>query len=422
MAGNPKIKKIVLKSGRIVYRTTVDAGTDPKTGNRKQKLLTADTERDLKKEAAKILADAARGIYFEPEKQSFGEYLDYWLEAYGKPNLGIRTYESYKSIVDKHLKPALGQIPLAKLLPVHIQKYYTETLAGGRIDTKKTVGRSLSANTVLHHHRLIREALHHAVKWEMLVRNVADACKPPRKGKYEIKALTREGVNTVIEATRDTYLYMPTYLAASTGMRLGEVLGLRWEDVNLKEEYLSVTQTLKQTNSGPQFGPPKSRSSRRRIDLIPEVVTELKAHHKRQAQEKLDAGQFYQKHNLVCCLQDGSPVPIANFSGYWKNVVNRALDKKRKEAEEAAAAKGNGEGRGEAEKKDQEKPERIHFHQLRHTAATLALETGEPIGNVSAMLGHSSIAITGDIYNHVTPAGRKQTARALGKALFGHEE
>ncbi len=194
-------------------------------------------------------------------------------------------------------------------------------------------------------------------------------------------------------------------------MRLGEVLGLRWEDVNLKEEYLSVTQTLKQTSSGPQFGPPKSRSSRRRIDLIPKVVTELKAHHKRQAQEKLDAGQLYQKHNLVCCLQDGSPIPIANFSGYWKNVVNRALDKKRNN------------GREEAEKKDQQaKPERIHFHQLRHTAATLALETGEPIGNVSAMLGHSSIAITGDIYNHVTPAGRKQTARALGKALFGSEK
>jgi integrase len=111
-------------------------------------------------------------------------------------------------------------------------------------------------------------------------------------------------------------------------------------------------------------------------------------------------------------------IPIANLGGYWKNVVNRAMDKKKKEEEAAVDDKG-GE---EAKRKDEMEQKRIHFHQLRHTAAALTLETGELIGNVSAMLGHGSIAIAGDIYSHVISAGRKQTARALGKALFGKEE
>ena len=250
----------------------------------------------------------------------------------------------------------------------------------------------------------------------MVVRNAADACKPPKKSRTEITALTRQEVDVILEATKGTYLYLPTFLAVSTGMRLGEVLGLRWADVNLKgadDAFLSVTQTLKQTKEGLQFGPPKSKYSRRRIDLFPQVVAELKAHKKDQAKEKLAAGPIYQNTGLVCCLQDGSPIPIANLSSYWSNVANRAIAKK--EAEEAAA-------RGEAKKKDETEKKQYHYHQLRHTAATLMLEGGEPLKRVSEMLGHSSIAITADTYGHVTPAGRKSAARTLGEALFGSEE
>jgi integrase len=382
-----------LKNGTTVYRTTVDAGTDPKTGKRKQKLLTADTKGELEREAAKILADVARGTYFEPEKQTFGEYLSYWLETY-KLNLGIRTYETYSMIIDVHLKPALGNIPLAKLLPAHIQQYYTEALANGRKDNKKTVGRGLTGCTVLKHHRLIREALHHAVKWELLLRNPAEAVQAPKRERVKIETLTRPEIDAMPRATKDTYLYMPTFLSSGTTMRLGEVLGLPWTDVNLKgEAYLSVTQTLKETKDGRlHFGPPKSKSSRRRIDLSPEVVVELKAHKKSQAAEKLAAGPAYQDHGLVCCLQDGRPIPPFNAGSYWRDVAKRVL------------------GRD------------AHFHMLRHTAATMMLEQGEPIKRVSEMLGHASIALTGDTYGHVTPAGRKHAANTLGRAMFGAEE
>ena len=207
MARGSKTKKVVLKNGTTVYRTTVDAGTDPKTGKRKQKLLTADTKGELEREAAKILADVARGTYFEPEKQTFGEYLSYWLETY-KLNLGIRTYETYSMIIDVHLKPALGNIPLAKLLPAHIQQYYTEALANGRKDNKKTVGRGLTGCTVLKHHRLIREALHHSVKWELLLRNPAEAVQAPKRERVKIETLTRPEIDAMPRATKDTYLYM----------------------------------------------------------------------------------------------------------------------------------------------------------------------------------------------------------------------
>lgn len=419
MARGSEPKKVVGKRGDISWKMTIDVGEDPATGKRKQKKLTAPTKTELEKMAAKILADVAKGTYFEPEKQSFGEYLDYWLQAYGKPNLGPRTYQEYKSIVDKHLKPALGKIPLTKLLPAHIQKYYTDALASGRKDNKKSLGHSLTGNTVLHHHRLIKEALHHAVMWEMVVRNVADAVQAPKKARAEIKALTRQEVSVILEAAKGTYLYMPTYLAVSTGMRLGEVLGLRWADVNLKNKddaFLSVTQTLKQTKEGLQFGPPKSKYSKRRIDLFPEVVAKLKTHKKRQARERLASESLYQDHGLVCCLQDGSPIPIANLSSYWSNVANRAWDKKE------ADARVKRDGMGEVKKKEKEEKKQFHFHQLRHTAATMMLEKGEPIKHVSEMLGHASIAITGDTYGHVTPAGRKHAAIALGEALFGPEK
>ncbi len=395
MARGSKTKKVVLKNGTTVYRTTVDAGTDPKTGKRKQKLLTADTKGELEKEAAKILADVARGTYFEPEKKSFGEYLDYWLETYGE-NLGVRTFQDYKSYINRHLKPSsLGATPLSKISPAAIQNFYTEVRASGRKDGKKSKdgSPSLTGNTVLHFHRLIHEALAHAMQWGMIARNPADLVKPPKKERVEIKIFTRPEINTLVRTMKDTYLYMPTVISAGTTMRAGECLGLPWTDVNLKEKYLSVTQTLKQTQDGLHFGPPKSKSSRRRIDLSPEVVAELKAHKVRQAKERLAAGPAYQDHGLVCCLPDGSPIPPTKLSGHWRDVAKRVLNR-----------------------------DDAHFHMIRHTAATMMLEAGEPIKRVSEMLGHASIALTGDTYGHVTPAGRKHAADTLGKAMFGAEE
>lgn len=395
MARGMKPKKVVGKRGEISWQTRIDLGEDAE-GNRIQKRLKAPTKPELEKLITETLSQVNKGTYFEPAKMTVSDYLDYFMDNYGKQHLKPKTYQGYKSIIDKHLKVCFfGDYQISKLLPAHIQKYYTDTLAGGRKDNKKTKGRGLSTTTVLHHARLLHEALEHAVRWEFIARNVAHAVKPPRQARTEVKALTREQADIIREAARGTYLYMPTFLAVSTGMRLGEVLGLRWEDVKLptkgkkdQDPYLTVTQTLQDTNEGLIFGSPKSKYSRRRIDLFPEVTAELVAHKACQKKERMAAGPAYNDRGLVCCLQEGSPIPIGNFSSYWKNVVKRAgVD--------------------------------AHFHQLRHTAATMMLEAGVPIKQVSEMLGHSSISITADTYGHVTPAGRKDAAKKLGEALFG---
>jgi integrase len=184
---------------------------------------------------------------------------------------------------------------------------------------------------------------------------------------------------------------MPTVIALGTTMRLGECLGLTWTSINFKEKYLSVTQALKEVEGVLHLGPPKSDYSRRRIDLSLELFAELKAHKAHQAVERLAAGPVWRNDDkLVCTMPDGGKIVPSNLSSYWSDIAKRAL------------------GRD------------AHFHMIRHTAATTLLEQGEPIKRVSEMLGHGSIAITGDIYGHVTPAGRKHAADTLG--MFGDEE
>lgn len=135
MARGSKPKKVEGPRG-TVWKMTVDVGVDPATGKRKQKKLTAASKQELEKMAAQALADASRGVYFEPEKMTFREYMDYRLENYGKQNLKPKTLMGYKSIIETHLKPALGSVPIGKLLPAHIQKYYTEAIKGGRKDKR----------------------------------------------------------------------------------------------------------------------------------------------------------------------------------------------------------------------------------------------------------------------------------------------
>jgi integrase len=287
----------------------------------------------------------------------------------------------------------LGSIPLKKIVPSEIQRFYSEARVSGRKDGKMSKGGGLTGNTVLHFHKVIRESLSHAVKWELIVRNPADAVQPPKKERVEIETLTKPEVKAMQLATKGTYAYMPTVISLGTTMREGECLGLSWTNINFKEKYLSVTQALKEVEGVLHLGPPKSEYSRRRIDLSPELIAELKAHKARQAEEKLAAGPAYQNDdNLVCCLSDGSKIVPSNLSSYWSDVAKRVLGKE------------------------------AHFHMLRHTAATTLLEQGEPIKRVSEMLGHGSIAITGDIYGHVTPAGRRHAADTLGRAMFGDEE
>jgi len=385
MARGSKPKKVEGPRG-TVWKMTVDAGVDPATGNRKQKKLTAASKGELEKMAAQVLADVSRGTYFEPDKITVGEYLDYWLETYARPSVSS-TFDSYSDTIRLHIKPALGNVPLAKLTPAHLQGYYSKALKSGRKDNKKTVGRGLSPTTVLYHHRVISDALSHAVGWEIVQRNVALSVKAPRKAKTVVNPFTAEEAHSINKGLTGTYFFAPTYLTTYTGLRLGEVLGLRWVNINLKDGYLTVKEALHRKKDGePQMGPPKNAGSVRRIDLQPNVLAVLKAHKKAQAAEKLAAGEVYQDRGFVFAWQDGRPYDPDSFGAGW-----------------GAAARKLG-------------VVKAHFHRLRHTAATLMLRAGVPVKDVAAMLGHSA-TVCADIYGHATPAGGKDAAQKLAEAL-----
>lgn len=248
------------------YTVMVDVGTE----SRKQKKMTFKNKKEAERWLNDTVATLSKGTYVEPTKTTLGEYLKKWLDTYGKQNLAASTLESYENIVNKHLIPALGGIPLQKLLPAHLQDYYSKALKEGRIDSKKSMGRALSPTTVLFHHRVLREALDHALKSGLISRNVADAVKPPRKVKHDIKVLDEENIPKLLDLFKDSYLYMPIYLAVMTGMRAGEILALRWENIDMKEGIINISQSLRQRKVGqPEFQQPKTAGSRRTNGIIP---------------------------------------------------------------------------------------------------------------------------------------------------------
>lgn len=298
-------------------------------------------------------------------EQTLSEYLTTWLADYAKPNVTGKTYERYERIVEHNIKPHLGHIRLCDLKPTEIQRFYSLLLREGR---KK--GGGLSPLTVQHVHRLLRKTLHQAVRWEILDRNPADGADSPRVPRKEMHALDREGLTRLLALLRGNKLYLPVLLAATTGMRRGEIMALRWSDIDLDGRVLRVARSLQQTKAGLEFKEPKSVRGRRNIRLAQATIDALKTH--RKAIDTGDSG-------LVVCRPDGTPWPPDQLS-----------------AEFHLFAKRNGFA--------------IRFHDLRHTHASNLLRDGVPVNVVSQRLGHAEPAITLNVYSHVLPGMQEEAA------------
>jgi integrase len=248
-------------------------------------------------------------------------------------------------------------------------------------------GGPLSARTVLHYHRLLHEALRHAVRWELLSRNPADAVEPPRPKVAVVHALNETECAKLRWVVADTYFALPVFLALYTGMRRGEILALRWAEVDLERGVAMVTRTLQQTGDGLSFKEPKSAKSRRQIALSPETVAELKSHKARQAKERLLFGPGYATGDLVCAHADGTPLKPDGFTACFKQYVSRRGMKT------------------------------LRFHDLRHTHASLLLKNNIHPKIVSERLGHATIGITLDTYSHLMPGMQEEAARSIDTAL-----
>jgi len=375
----------IRKRSRGSWTLWVDLGRDPETGKRKQQTFTIHgSKKDAQRELRAILTRVEGGAYVKPTKMTVKEYLEQWLESYVATNVTPKTRERYESIVRVHLIPAFGSLPLTALHPQHIQEYYSRALKSGR----RHGNTGLSARTVRYHHMVLYEALKHAVKHGILIRNVAEAVDPPKPERKEMTILDSDGVRVVLQAAKDTPYYPCIFTAVYTGLRRSELLGLRWCDIDLDLATLSVVQTLHQLkNNTCVFGKPKTRGSRRMIALSPSLALLLREHKDKQEFARILLGKPLLPTDLVFSHPDGSPLR--------PNTVSRAFEK--------LARSLVFEG--------------IRFHDLRHAHATLMLRQGVHPKIVSERLGHSSIAITLDIYSHVLPGLQESAAQRFEEGL-----
>jgi integrase len=353
-------------------------------GKRRQKTLTVrGTKKNAEARLAEMLHELNIGTFVEPAKMSVAEYLTRWLAEYAAQNVSRKTYERYDEIVRLHLSPALGTHRLTGLKPLHIQEHYGAALRGGRRDGKG----GLSAQTVLHHHRVLREALQQAVRWQLVARNPADAVEPPRSARREMHVLDEEQTAKLLESAKGSRLFIVIFLAVVTGLRRGEILALRWEDVDLERALLQVRRTLEQARGGLRFKEPKTEKGRRLVALGPETVETLRRHRREQIKERLALGQEYKNSDLVCARIHGTPLDPAEVTAGFARLI-RSMDLPR-----------------------------VRLHDLRHGHATHLLRLGIHPKVVSERLGHSGVAITLNTYSHILPGMQEDAAIRLDHAL-----
>lgn len=366
----------------------ITVGYDPRTGKPLRKTFYGKTRKEVVDKIAETLLEVRSGTYVEPTQTTFGEWLDRWLTAYKKPQLKPGTYESYETLIRVHIKPALGEIPMAKLQANMLQSFYNQKLEKGRAHGEG----GLSTRSVRYLHAIIREALQQAVKEGLLARNVADATSPPTVKNKQMRPLTEEELQAFFAVAKEDRLFAAYVLAVTTGLRRGELLGLCWDCVDLEHGVITVRRQLMALKSGLVLEETtKTKSGRRSITLTDDAIRELKAYRKRQAQEKLLLGEAYQDNGLVFCKEDGTPLRPEEFTRRFQRWLEKAgLPKAR-------------------------------LHDLRHTHASLLLARGVHPKIVQERLGHSSITITLDLYSHLTP-GLQEAAAATLNGLLSKEK
>jgi integrase len=367
----------IRKRARDSWSLVVDAGRDPDTGKRKQIWKTFHgNKKQAEAELARLVSAVETGTDLEPLRLSTAAFLERWLKA-AKSRVGPRTHDRYSEVVRLHIVPNLGRIQLARLRPLQLESLYERLEASG-----------LSRQTVLHVHRVLFTALRQAVRWQLVSRNVAEAVTPPRPTPPQIASFDVTDAAAVLQAVRGSDLAAATALALGTGMRRGEVLGLRWGDVDLDIGEVRVNQTLQATNEGLRFVPPKTQRSTRAIALPLFALDALREQRRVQGIRKLAAGTAWQALDLVFDRGDGGPLPPWSLSQRFRSAMSRAgID--------------------------------LNFHGLRHAHASLMLTAGVQLKVVSDRLGHSTIGITADLYTHLTRAVDQQAATQLDDMLKG---
>ena len=354
----------------------VDVGKDKLTGKRKQKKKRGYiSKKEAEKALTAILNEVNEGVFIEPSKQAYKDYLHAWLMG-KKHDLSVQTSTAYKSYLKIHILPYLGDIPLATLTPLHIQGFVGELRKKG-----------LSETTTKRIYNVVNASLNSAVKMELIKKNPASIIEKPKVIAKDSLIWNLQEVSLFLKCSDSSHYHIAFLLAVTTGMRQGEVLGLRWRDVDFDNECLYIRQTLTHDGKGFKEGA-KSKAGNRSIGLDANTISALKLQRKKSVTHKLKHGSVYNNYDLVVCTPTGKPINPRNLLRAFSNIITKANLPK------------------------------IRFHDLRHTHASLMLQQGENIKLISERLGHSSVKITLDTYSHILPNTQQEASTRLAQQLF----
>ena len=365
------------KDGRWEGRYTV--GRDPKTGKQIFKNVLGKTQAEVKAKLEKAIQESRGLDIVKAQSYTVGQWLDAWFEYYAKVKVRPSSHKTYQGYIKNHIKPHVGNIPLTKLTTLDLQVMYQELLTKGRVDRIESQHqpKGLSAKTVRNLNQIISSAMKLAIQQKLISSNPADGCALPKIEHKEMKTLSSDQLAAFLNEAKRTGTFELYYIDLATGLRRGELLGLKWQDIDLDSGVIHVRRQVGRINGKVQEAPLKTKNAYRNISIGADAVSILR-------EKKKQGGG---RSAYVFPSPTGGPMSPDSVLHMLHRVLERAG-----------------------------LPE-LRFHDLRHTFATLALQNGVDIKTVSGMLGHFSAGFTLDTYAHVTTAAQKQAANTMGNVL-----
>lgn len=362
---------IYFLAGKNCWCAQLTTGYD-EVGLRKRRFVYGQTKSAVQKKLIELQTSAASGSLSDPKRMRVVEYLKHWLEDVSRPTIRPSTHIRYRFLIDKHITPHIGGIQLLALKPAHIQNLY-----------RKLEDLGASPRTREFCHAVMRKALDQAMKFGYLQHNVCDMVQRPRVPKKIMRCWSQDEAEKFLQTAENRRYYALYVLALTTGLRQGELFGLRWEDVDLAAGSLSVVRTIYHIGTTLITSEPKTNKGRRKVELPGFAVKALRLHREKMLSEG-------NHQDWVFCMANGEPIKKNSFrnSSFLPILNASGLPK-------------------------------IRFHDLRHTAATLLLAQGVHPKVVQERLGHSQISITLDTYSHVLPSMQKEAAATIDR-MFKH--
>lgn len=360
------------KDGRFVASLPIDGPGRPR------KYFYGKTRAEVREKLKQAQLEQRQGTLATGPRQTVQQFLEHWLENVHRYRVRLNTYRIYRQLLNGHVFPALGHIQLQKLSPQRVQELYAQKQKEG-----------YAAETVRGIHRMLHRAFEDAVKWNLVASNVCDKVTQPRPVEFEQHPLTKEQAKQLLGVAKEGRLEALLTLAVATGMRRGELIGLRWVDIDFEQKILWVRHTVNRAGkSGIIENAPKTEKSKRKINLPAFVLDALERHRAKQEEMRREAGAAWKEQDIVFSNTLGGFTEASNFELRYKKMLQKAG------------------------------LPNIRFHDLRHSAATILLEMNVNPKQVQELLGHSSIIITMDRYSHVLPSMQREMMDQLDD-VFG---